>query len=168
MATQRGRGCAPSAGGKSTSGYDKNRSRTTGLWQKSKTCCIMIKTFASNYPCCISQCSILFRLEVFLCKISGACFVTPDHHNFLLITGIYSFKCPWHQAAARGGGSVCQQSWSADTVPPPVLSATTSPRTRLHGPLLQVWGEEDQWENTESDYREKVLQPFFTHCSQER
>ena len=139
MATQHGRGCAPSAGGKNTSGYDKNRSRTTGLWQKSKTlCCVMTKNFASDCPCCILQCSILFRLEVFLCKISGACFVTPDHHNFLLITGVYSFKCPWHQAAARGGGSVCQQSCSADTVPLPVHSATASPRTRLNGPFLQV------------------------------
>lgn len=48
MAMQHGKACAPSAGGRSTSGYGRNRSRTTGPWQKSKTiCCIVTNTFTS-------------------------------------------------------------------------------------------------------------------------
>lgn len=36
-ATQHGKVCAPSAGGRSTSGYGRSRSRTTGPWLKSKS-----------------------------------------------------------------------------------------------------------------------------------
>lgn len=37
METHRGRACAPSAGGRSTSGCDRSRSRRTGLWLKSES-----------------------------------------------------------------------------------------------------------------------------------
>lgn len=97
-------------------------------------------------PCHVFQYIILFHLDVIV-----------DHNIFLLINGVSSVKCPWHQTAARGGGSICQQSWSADTVTLSVHSTTTTPRTCISRTFLQVWGEEDQREDTESDHRKEVL-----------
>lgn len=45
MAMQHGRVCALSAGGRSTSGYGRSRSRMTGSWQKSKTYWFVTNTF---------------------------------------------------------------------------------------------------------------------------
>lgn len=145
-AMRHGRACVPSAGGKSTSGYGRNRSRMTGPWQKSKIICIITNSFTPGLKTieivfAVQRYYYLDAIMLVLLKTSLA-FYAP-----------LNIKCPWHQATARGGGSVCQQSRSADTVPLPVHCATATPRTRLLRTLLQVWGEEDQWEDTESDHR---------------
>lgn len=133
MGTQRGRACAPSAGGRSTSGCGRSRSRTTGPWQKSKTSCCcrsLAKTFLRE-----KQSGVLKRVPHVYCSYLSSFIPQQTTLPFCSLSSVPSLS-PFFlfcflrlQVAEGGGGGVRQQSRGA----PPVERGTCLPR-----PLLQV------------------------------
>lgn len=70
--------------------------------------------------------------------------------------------CPVCQAAAGGGSSLRHQSWLPDP------GATNTPSPPISGTLLQIRGEKNQREDTESHHREEVLQHLFVTDPEKR
>lgn len=69
MVMRHGTACAPSAGGRNTSVYDRNRSRMTLLWQKSKSFCIGADAFTSVFFTIAGQfCRFMFSPVKWGCK----------------------------------------------------------------------------------------------------
>lgn len=66
MVMRHGTACAPSAGGRNTSVYDRNRSRMTLLWQKSKSFCIGADAFTSVF---FYYSRTVLQVHVFSCEM---------------------------------------------------------------------------------------------------
>lgn len=124
MATLRGMACAPSAGGRNTSKCGRNRSRMTGLWQRSKPVCISADTFTSLLLVC---CATVWRVHAFYCDTCTA--------SLSVYPGLKAI-CHVCQAAARGGSSLCHHPGHA--VPVPGRSIPNTPGSPISGTLLQI------------------------------
>lgn len=99
MVIQRGMACAPSAGGRNTSVYGRNRSRMTGLWQKSKPGLLQCWRLYFRSFTILRRATVLQGLA-FSCETCTASLSV--YWGFRWLNGV----CHLRQAAARGGSSL--------------------------------------------------------------
>lgn len=119
MVIQRGMACAPSAGGRNTSVYGRNRSRMTGLWQKSEPGlhqCIFISV-VSLFCAVLQYCRVMLSLVK---RAQWACQFTEDLDDWTVFVTCARLQREEEAAFAISQGSRSEsQAAASQTHPPP-------------------------------------------------